>query len=172
MSRHVNEFDWNAEAVERLRQMCEQGYSGGQIALIMGLSRNAVCGKIERLGLVRAYPSEVVKLAPTVAQPAGRSRAKPRSEWKKREPRKPKEQHQSLPTLAEPVKPRALPAHEPSTLTAVTTGELQSQHCRWPLNDGKPEWLHCGAMACDGPYCPDHRARAFSGGTRSERAAA
>lgn len=43
----------------------------------------------------------------------------------------------------------------------VTTHALKRGQCSWPLNDGRPEWRHCGAPA-KGPYCPAHKARSYS----------
>lgn len=67
---------WSAERVEQLKALLEQGFSASQIAAkIGGISRNAVLGKVHRLGLVgRKKPStakaqrrEVVEAAPAFA---------------------------------------------------------------------------------------------------------
>jgi len=165
MTKHADAYDWNEDAVARLRLMHSEGYTGGQIALAFGVSRNTIIGKTHRLHLgQRGMPTDPVRMAPTVSQQPTKSRAKPRSEWKRKAPRT------SLPTLATPINPRPLPPPEPSTATAVTTLAIAPGQCKWPLNDGKPEWLHCGAPA-DGSYCEHHVIRSRSIGTHSERAA-
>ena len=64
-------------------------------------------------------------------------------------------------TIAEPEPmPKPEPVAEPS-VEPVTTLALARGQCKFPVNDGKPEWLHCGARAT-GPYCDSHRARMYS----------
>lgn len=43
--------DWSAKRVEQLTTLVERGQSAGQIADAIGISRNAVIGKAQRLGL-------------------------------------------------------------------------------------------------------------------------
>ena len=45
-------FDWNTEAVEKLKELVQLGYSASQIAKAFGggVSRNAVIGKVQRMG--------------------------------------------------------------------------------------------------------------------------
>lgn len=164
MSRNVNEFDWNEAKVDQLRQMVEDGYTGGQIAKAWGFSRSTIQGKITRLGLKRGAPSDLVKMAATVHDTKRKSRAKAPSE--------PKPKHKPLPTLAEMKAPRPMPKDEPITETAVATIDLEAHHCRWPITAGSP-FKHCGAPRIAGrQYCAAHVAKAFSGGTKSERSAA
>ena len=167
MSRHVYEFDWSDEALDRLRTMVAKGYSAGQIARAWGVTRNTIGARIKKLGLERGAPDDVVKMAATIPQPARKSRAKPPEELKKRGAPKDK----PVPP-AKPPGPRALPADEALTETALHTVDLQAGRCKWPLNDGEPEWLHCGADADDGPYCENHRRKSIGAGTYAERTAA
>lgn len=172
MNARSTDFDWNDDAIARLRQMCAEGFSGGQIAVAWGVSRNTIVGKIARLGLQRGQPSGLVKIAPTTPQPASEERRRQRREWKQRQPRKARQPKLPLPTLAEPAKPRALPPAEQATETAVRTGELEAHHCRWPISADAP-WFHCGQQRVEGTsWCVEHFARAFSNGTRGERQAA
>lgn len=172
MSRHLNEFDWNDAAVDRLRKMNDEGYTGGQIAQAWGVTRNVICAKINRLGLKRGEPTDLARMAATVHDSARKSRAKPPGERKQKTAHKPRaEQHKPLPLLATAAKPRALPPNETPTDTAVTTLELQPSQCKWVITADSP-FLHCGAQRVYGrPYCSAHVAKAFNVGTKSERSA-
>lgn len=142
MSRHANEFAWTEDATERLRKMCADGYTSGQIALAFGVSRNAVCGKIERLHLPRGVPTEDAKAAATVSQPAPRSRAKPRSEWKPRAPRK---RPAFVIQHSEPTEPAPMPEMKAAVESnPVRMIEATNNQCRWVL-DGYDVPTVCGA---------------------------
>lgn len=48
----VPSFSWTAEASESLAQLWESSLSASEIGVILGVSKNAVIGKVRRLGLV------------------------------------------------------------------------------------------------------------------------
>ncbi|HYC66667.1 GcrA family cell cycle regulator [Brevundimonas sp.] len=59
----VHDFNWKAPGVvDQLEQLWRSGHSASQIAAKMGLSRNAVIGKCQRLGLTAASRLDGVKL--------------------------------------------------------------------------------------------------------------
>src|SRR5271165_1980053 len=77
-------MSWTDERVEQLKQAWTEGKSASQIANLLGhgLTRNAVIGKVHRLGLAsRAKsPSAVGSRArPSQAQPSGHPVAAPRA---------------------------------------------------------------------------------------------
>lgn len=47
---------WTEEFTERAKAMWAEGCSFGTIAAALGLTRNAVCGKLNRMGLVMGRP--------------------------------------------------------------------------------------------------------------------
>ncbi|HEV7689770.1 MAG TPA: GcrA family cell cycle regulator [Hyphomonadaceae bacterium] len=61
---------WTEERIARLKELWEAGHSAQRISEILGdVSRNAVIGKVHRLGLAgRATPSRPVKRPPREAQ--------------------------------------------------------------------------------------------------------
>ena len=67
-------MSWTDERIESLRTMWEKGLTASQIAdELGGVSRNAVIGKVHRLGLSgRATPSRPVKRPPRLARPKPR----------------------------------------------------------------------------------------------------
>jgi GcrA cell cycle regulator len=48
-------MSWNEKEVALLRKLWANGQSAGQIAAKLGLSRNAVCAKLLRMGLKRRH---------------------------------------------------------------------------------------------------------------------
>lgn len=51
---------WDAATVQRLRLLWDSGKTAGHIAKILGVTRNAVCGKADRLNL-KARPSPIIR---------------------------------------------------------------------------------------------------------------
>ena len=74
---------WTEERVEQLKQLWTEGLSASQIARVLGgVTRNAVIGKVHRLGLSgRAAPSKPARTvfkAPRPARPAAAAPSAPR----------------------------------------------------------------------------------------------
>lgn len=135
---------WTFERVQMLRTLWAQGLSASQIArrLAGGVTRNAIIGKVHRLGLSgRAKPPPGVTRPPTQVV--------------KRRRRAPAE-----PSLAV-VTPAALPmgAEEHGLATMLTVGP---RACRWPFGDPLASGFSlCGRPCCRGAYCAPHGARAY-----------
>ena len=152
-----NMFTWTAECVELLKSRFEAGYSCREIAQEIGVSRNAVIGKIFRLNLsrpknVRANRSERER-GPRVGRPRIFS------------------QRQILMALyAEPQ-----PATEE---VAIHNGhrcsllELSQEKCRWPIsNPGAADFWFCGSKPVEGlPYCAGHARIAYQPAVRQPAA--
>lgn len=152
---------WPAAAVERLRELWTRGSSAGQIAADLGLTRNAVMGKITRLGLHRAPKAPA---QPWVA--AGVSERSWYRQKQKTHQRPP--QGQRGPTYvrrdgthieAAPFGPEliALPVNnEPGK--PVTLLQLREHHCRYPHEVAGQPMMYCGARALPSlPYCQKHQ---------------
>jgi GcrA cell cycle regulator len=157
---------WSDERVELLKRLWGEGLSASRIAAqIGGVSRNAVIGKVHRLGLAgRAKPNAAA--------------AQPRTRKADRAPSPP----MPAPALDEaPEAPRVValsgeagaeerglaPAEENSVAlpdsTRVTIMELRESMCRWPMGDPTaPDFRFCGARAITGlPYCTHHASIAY-----------
>ena len=112
-------MSWTDERVETLKKMWAEGQSASQIAKELGgVTRNAVIGKVHRLGLSNrvgpggAVEEEVVEEAPVAAAPAPAP--------KPVEPPRPVES----PRAAEPPRPAPTPIPDPTpapTAAVVTT---------------------------------------------------
>ena len=154
-------MSWDGERVELLRKLWQDGISASRIAaqLGAGITRNAVIGKVHRLGLAgRAKPS-VTAGAPRPKRTATTAHA----------PQKTVALRGNTVMLREviiaedyepAVKPEAIviPISERVTIT-----ELRENMCRWPLGDPlAPEFRYCGTK-CDPahPYCVPHGRMAY-----------
>lgn len=131
---------WTDDRVEVLTQLWRDGKSASAIARALGVvTRNAVIGKVNRLGLSgRAAPS----------RPGSRRARAPKPE--RRAPQRPA--MRPWPIVAEP---------EPLVGTAdiVSVGPRQ---CRWPIGDPKADgFTLCGRRAVRGAYCGPHGALAY-----------
>ncbi|HUO53544.1 MAG TPA: GcrA family cell cycle regulator [Rhodoblastus sp.] len=156
-------MSWTDERVEQLKKMWLDGLSASQIAneLAHGITRNAVIGKVHRLGL----SGRVKSPAPVPARP----RSKTRSEDEARAPSAPIAQG----NLAVAVESRPLPAPAPRPASSevvipmserVSIMELRESMCRWPLGDpASPDFRYCGAKMQIGlgPYCAHHARIAY-----------
>lgn len=134
---------WTDERVEVLTTLWRDGRSAAAIARALGgVTRNAVIGKIHRLGLSgRAMPT----------QPGSRQARTPKAE-------------RPAPRLRRPPIARVWPVvAEPAPLEG--TADLLSagrRDCRWPIGDPKaPGFALCGRPAARGAYCAPHGALAY-----------
>jgi len=152
-------MSWTDERVEILKKLWAEGLSASQIAgRLGGVSRNAVIGKVHRLGLSgRATTSR-------------NKPARPRSR---------------IGTIKRPTKPRFNPAGNPALRALygvdgetfdlpeadqdiavedrVKLVDLTECSCRFPIGDPQsPDFGFCNRQKMDGlPYCEIHARRAF-----------
>ena len=134
---------WTTERVALLRSCVNAGLSCGQIAHEIGVSRNAVIGKINRLGLSR-----------------GRSTAAPRT-CARAPMRRPQ-------VLTQRLALKALFASETVAEDVVSTEpcsllNLAPSRCRWPITAvDTAEFSFCGNITTDGmSYCAGHARIAY-----------
>ena len=166
-------MSWTEERVEQLRQAWLDGKSASQIAgqLGHGLTRNAVIGKVHRLGLAgraktpspangQARPPQVQQTARPVATPraapAAASRMVQGATALVLQPQE-QEQPQTMTAAAPEIESVVLPMS-----VRVTIVELKESMCRWPLGDPtNAEFRYCGSQTQAGPYCPYHGGLAY-----------
>ena len=156
-------MSWTDERVELLRKLWSEGLSASQVAAELGpgITRNAVIGKIHRLGLAER--------AKTVVSSRPRLAKAPRQTVQTR----------SAASVSLTVGNTAL-AFAPETLAVarlrpeeevvilmserVTLMELRESTCRWPMGDPTtPEFRFCGGPSPvgGGPYCDFHARVAY-----------
>jgi GcrA cell cycle regulator len=145
---------WTTERVAMLRTYFNAGLSCAQIASEIGVSRNAVIGKMNRLGLSRGRRTA----SPGAARPSG--------------PRRPH-------VLTQRLALKALFAAEPVVTDVVSTEpcslfNLTARKCRWPIGAvGTPDFNFCGNSTADGvSYCAGHARMAYRFSPRAQDAPA
>jgi len=134
---------WTDENVATLKKLWLEGLSASQVAKqIGGVTRNAVIGKVHRLGLsgrgaTVSLPRRVRPERPP--HQAARRGGGPR-------PRPP------APTAGRP----APPPEGPGLISCLT--QLRLHVCKWPIGDPlAPGFTFCGVkVEGDGPYCDGH----------------
>jgi GcrA cell cycle regulator len=142
---------WTDERVELLKKLWADGLSASQIAAELGgITRNAVIGKVHRLGLSGRAKS------PSSSTPRPR---KPRASGMLRMSR-PSVRGNTALAYDYDVEPELLeiPVEQRKTLL-----QLNEHTCRWPIGDpGSPEFFFCGGeTANELPYCAYHARVAY-----------
>ena len=165
-------MSWTDERVELLKKMWSEGQSASQIAKELGgVTRNAVIGKVHRLGLSNRAGSSAPAPEKKAAKPAAKKAATKPTEKVVEvtvTPRKPiVPAGQPLPPQpsANEISPEALATVREVEKTAKKIGlmDLTERTCKWPIGDPATEdfWF-CGLAVQQGkPYCEAHVGVAF-----------
>ncbi|MFG1424034.1 GcrA family cell cycle regulator [Roseixanthobacter liquoris] len=155
-------MSWNDERVELLKKLWGEGLSASQIAgELGGITRNAVIGKVHRLGLSGRAKSTVPAARPRKARPEAPAH-------------KPAPQPQTIGNTALAPALEAFVAPEPAPRPAsagnvVAMGQrctimnLTEGTCRWPIGEpGTESFYFCGGRSLTGmPYCTTHARMAY-----------
>jgi GcrA cell cycle regulator len=139
---------WTTDRVEALKIHFQAGLSCREIANEIGVSRNAVIGKISRLNLSRDKDGMRVARKETACVKRPRGAQKLRQILLK-----------SFPTESKPVIEDE-PIHNGHTCSLF---ELSKETCRWPISTpGQADFCFCGNPPIEGmPYCPGHSRLAY-----------
>ncbi len=137
----MTQINWTDDRVEQLKNLWTEGLSASQIARALGgVTRNAVIGKVHRLGLAgRASPSRSERpRLPVVPKVSMRSHIPP----------------------APIVEEDPLVLEDGSHATVLT---INDRMCRWPIGDPAENEFHfCGRKPKTGsPYCEAHARKAY-----------
>ncbi len=180
-------MSWTDERVELLKKMWGEGQSASQIAKELGgVTRNAVIGKVHRLGL----SNRATGAAPAKAEPKEKPAPAPKAEAKpkpapKTEPARPATTPAAEAKPSIPARRQIIPAGQPlppqpsaneispealakvneveKKAKKLTLMELTEKTCKWPVGDPATEdfWF-CGLPVEAGkPYCEAHVGVAF-----------
>jgi hypothetical protein len=156
-------FPWTPELIDRAYAMYEQGIGPTAISKEIGVTKNAVIGKIHRERIKRGGHT------PSARGPLKEPRARPSYAF-----------HTAKPTLA-PVKIRSDEGQAPNVVfpfvtkgTGMECGIVDLCGCKWPVearSDVIGGQLFCNApRPLNQPYCETHRKASVSS-TRSWTAA-
>jgi GcrA cell cycle regulator len=146
------ENPWTDQKIHRLRVLWDEDMSIAEIGRQLGITKNAVAGKVNRLGFPkRASPLGVRKAdakppqPPPLARPGG---ANPLPAGAS-----------ALPTL----NPTPPPKREPELVKPLLRPPGRIVECCWPIGDpGTSAFRFCSALSEPGrQYCAEHTSRAF-----------
>ena len=181
-------MSWTDDRVEVLKKMWGEGQSASQIAKELGgVTRNAVIGKVHRLGLSNRAGSNSAATAKKEAKPKATSKTASAPKTKvepKTEPAiKPRPASEGKPNF--PARRQIIPAGQPlppqpsaneispealakvneveKKAKKIGLMELTERTCKWPVGDPATEdfWF-CGLPVQQGkPYCEAHVGVAF-----------
>ena len=168
---------WTEERVAELKKLWAEGHSASQIAKRLGsVTRNAVIGKVHRLGLSgRATPSRPVKRPPRLARPKPQQQQMPRQASAAPVARgstalavRPEPAHHHITEAEANIEPQRLPNGD-----MVTVLTVKDSMCKWPIGDpADANFGFCGHSSAEGsPYCAEHARVAFQPAKKRERRA-
>jgi len=149
---------------EVLTKLWAEGLSASQIAnRLGGVTRNAVIGKVHRLGLSGRTTTSRAKTARTRRRPAhtGNRAARPRLRTHGNTALKPAydlDSEEDLELLPAAIPELVIPLHERASILT-----LDETICRWPIGDPGDEDFHfCGRHSdAATPYCDYHSRIAY-----------
>ena len=173
-------MSWTDERVEILTKMWAEGNSASQIAKELGgVTRNAVIGKVQRLGLSNRATTSTTNKTESKTKSAPKGNLKAKQNDRKVETTEPKPDNvtslrrqiipagQPLPPQpsANEISPEALARVSEIEKKAkkLSLLELTEKTCKWPVGDPATEdfWF-CGLVTQSGkPYCEAHVGVAF-----------
>ena len=139
---------WTDERVELLKKLWQDGLSASQIAKQLGgVTRNAVIGKVHRLGLSgRAAPSRPQRTTFKAPRP-------PRQVSVPSAPRR---------IVGPATTPRTSVRYIDETPGLATVLTLGVHMCKWPIGDPTMDnFTFCGRGCDEGPYCDEHAQIAY-----------
>lgn len=151
--------EWTQERIDQLKKLQAGGHSASQIAAKLGgVTRNAVIGKIHRLGLdpmAKPRASSMPRAAKMLLRKAPKITAKP-----KVQPVAPPPVRQDIDVL----RPKPL-------LKRIMDSDWNGRHeCCWPVEGEKENTRFCcHPVSGESSYCEYHRRAARGHGTESER---
>lgn len=173
-------MSWTNERVEILTKMWAEGNSASQIAKELGgVTRNAVIGKVHRLGLSNRATTSTSNKSESKTKSSPKSSSKAQRKAQKIDATEPKPNNvtslrrQIIPA-GQPLPPQPS-ANEisPEALARVSEIEKQAKKlslleltertCKWPVGDpATEEFWFCGLATQSGkPYCEAHVGVAF-----------
>lgn len=142
---------WTDESVEQLRKMWSEGLTANEIAKKLGVTKNAIVGKVHRLCLT-ARPSPI----------------KSKDNVEENEPAQTQTEIVFEETIEEEIVVQEVETPTVATPKAckgsnIKLVDLDSHTCRWPIGDPRDDdFCFCGKKVRSGQtYCDEHSAVAY-----------
>ena len=170
-------MSWTDERVERLKELLLEGLSASQIAAELGeVTRNAVIGKLHRLGLSKNDKTKSGNDTPdSECEPCPPTHAKQTNDCDPDS--SPAVDDISVKSVKKkPVSPHIAFQPENEVIIPISRKlkllELTEQTCKWPNGDpATDDFYFCGEKPCgNGPYCEYHSKLALQTNTERRQA--
>jgi len=160
----INDATWTESTIARLRELWSEGISASEIGRRLGISKNAVIGKVHRLdlpgrscplkqgGRSRPQTPRIVRTGSRTTLPTLQSLQQPGAT--------------TAPSARDRVTIRRSPAAAtpPAIPPTLFRPWQKSQPCCWPIGQpGTSGFRYCDAGSLPGkPYCEEHYCRAYT----------
>ena len=179
---------WDSIALKKLKSLTGKGLSTSEIGKRLGMSKNAIVGKLNRLGWnakaggapsdeadttakKATTKSETKKSTPKVADTKKTAAAKVEKSTKatktatKADTKKTANTEPKTPTTPKSsgISDKNLAIHQRIIQHSLEMANLKPNQCRWPIGDPDSEHFHfCGETVFIGkPYCYEHCKQAY-----------
>lgn len=165
---------WDNATLKKLKALTGKGLSTAEIGKRLGMSKNAIVGKLNRLGwntsategkpvaAVKKTPAKKIPAKPAPVKPIAKKISAPKMPVKKIAA--PKVAPAPVPKKsAIPKDARSMAMHQRIVNHSMSMASLRPDQCRWPIGDPDSESFHfCGAPVFAGkPYCYEHCKQAY-----------
>ena len=173
---------WDNSTLKKLKALMGKGLSTSEIGRRLGLSKNAVVGKLNRMGwnakagstttakdkTLKTKKTTVVKPKAAVKSPAKKTPVKAPAKKTETKATAKKTEKPSTKSTAKVEKPaqksatktsaKNLAIHQRIIQHSLEMANLKPNQCRWPIGDPDSENFHfCGKTVFTGkPYCYEH----------------
>lgn len=161
--------NWTDKKIEKLKKLWEKGLSTAEIGKKLDFSKNAIVGKVHRLGL--SNRTSPIKSTPKIVKKNTEVLSETKTKSSVKKTLKPVET--SLKTVKK--EPSYVAKNESANISKVSLKnkktssglsllELTSDLCCWPIDDINSENFHfCGKKVFKNkPYCLEHCAIAYT----------
>ncbi len=165
---------WTDDRVELLKNLWAEGLSASQIAnRLGGVTRNAVIGKVHRLGLSGRTTTSRAKAPRTRRRPVHTQNRPARPQLRSHgnlalKPSYDTDAEEELELVPAQIQELVIPLNERASILT-----LDETRCRWPIGDpGDEEFHFCGRSSDVGaPYCEFHSQIAYQPAQSRRKAA-
>lgn len=155
---------WTDDRVELLKTLWAEGLSASQIAnRLGGVTRNAVIGKVHRLGLSGRTTTSRAKTPRARRRPSHTQTRASRPQLRTQgsaalKPSYETDAEEDLNVAPSPILELVIPVEERASILTLT-----ETRCRWPIGDPGDEEFHFCGRDCDvsASYCEHHAQIAY-----------
>ena len=154
--KHMSTSQWTSERIQTLIALWNEGLTTSEIGRRLGITKNAVVGKVHRLGL-KKRASPIRSRGITTTRPTPTPKLPKADEAGAATAQTAEPQAADAPVAAAPVPPKR------RTGPVVQLDSLKPGMCSWPVGEpGTDDFHFCAdTVVPEKPYCLEHCERAY-----------